>query len=485
MKKRLLSLVLSLVMVLSMTAGIAASAAYTPQYTAEAETLYELGLFRGTGTNADGTPIFSLQNKATRLQALIILIRLLGLEAEALATTEPNPFSDIPNNGTGAKYAAYAYSVGLTNGIGGGKFGNGDVTPAQFTTFVLRALGYDDKAGDFKVATAIAKGREIGLLSDDMLTTGGNTLLRDECVKINYNALKTAMKGTDKLLAEKLIDDGVLTKVAVQNSEILGGSVSLPLNASKLSTDEIEKAFPDVAYIGYGSVFRDDSFAQADLSPRMLLLSDKNVQAYCMGETGNMRKHKGTSNIGVDTGIYATIITVLDKDLHLLGYCVSPKVLSDGKLTFKTCYLDASEELAQLKQKAAQIARNTPKFDQSLVWCEAFVTANDNEYTIGGCPAYLEFDVEKLPASMKDFAYYSIYSGGDVMNVSAAWCHKNMNYLVNSKDYSPIIARGQKATVRNVHIEREGIVILYDGNKEPIGYTHLTGDMVRNDNLTQ
>ena len=84
---------------------------------------------------------------------------------------------------------------------------------------------------------------------------------------------------------------------------------------------------------------------------------------------------------------------------------------------------------------------------------------------------------------MKDFAYYSTYSGGDVMDVSAAWCHKNMNYLVNSKDYSPIIAREQVVAVRNIHIEREGIVILYDRNKEPIGYTHLTGDMVRHDNM--
>ena len=139
MKKRIVSLLLCLSMMVSM-AVIPAQADYTPKYTNEAETLYELGLFKDTGTNTDGTSVFSLQNKATRLQALIILIRLLGLEEAALATEVVNPFSDISNASVGAKYAAYAYAIGLTNGIGGGKFGNGDVTPAQFTESGVKPL---------------------------------------------------------------------------------------------------------------------------------------------------------------------------------------------------------------------------------------------------------------------------------------------------------------------------------------------------------
>ena len=97
MKKRFSAMLLSLVMAVSL-AVLPAQAAYEPQYTAEAETLYELGLFKGTGINADGTPVFSLENNATRLQALIMLIRLLGQEDEALATTAPNPFTDIDSS---------------------------------------------------------------------------------------------------------------------------------------------------------------------------------------------------------------------------------------------------------------------------------------------------------------------------------------------------------------------------------------------------
>ena len=77
MKKKLVSLLLCVVMLAS-TVVIPVQAAYTPQHTAQAETLYELGLFRGTGTNPDGTPIYALDKTATRMQGLIMLIRLLS-----------------------------------------------------------------------------------------------------------------------------------------------------------------------------------------------------------------------------------------------------------------------------------------------------------------------------------------------------------------------------------------------------------------------
>jgi hypothetical protein len=402
--KKFLSLIL--VLVLSMSLMTPAMAATTPKYTEEAETLYELGLFRGTGTNADGTPIFSLENNCTRLQALIILTRLLGLEDEALATTEPNPFTDIDNSGVGAKYVAYAYSTGLTNGIGEGKFGNTNVTPAQFTTFVLRALGYDDSKGDFKVSTAIEKGREIGLISDD-LTISGNTLLRDECVKINYNALKTAIKDSDKLLAEKLIEDGTLTEFNVQNSEILSKTIYVPYDSAnrRILGKDLKKAFPEGAFVKYGNIIRDASFEQIDFSPRNILLQDDAIKSYILDDfdpTSNAHMLREDTLVPVSFGGNASIITILDKDLHLIGYCVTSKNVPNSELEFKTCHLDNMKEIQEIKEKAIKISRSTPKFDESLVWCEVFVTEKDNEYTIGNCPAQLKFETEKLPEKMKD-----------------------------------------------------------------------------------
>ena len=59
-----------------------------------ARELYDLGLFQGTGTDANGQPVFSLDRTLTRQEAVIMLVRLLGKEAEALACGWPSPFAD-------------------------------------------------------------------------------------------------------------------------------------------------------------------------------------------------------------------------------------------------------------------------------------------------------------------------------------------------------------------------------------------------------
>ena len=64
-------------------------------YLSSAEALHDLGLFQGTGTNADGTPIYDLDKTPTRNQALIMLVRLLGKEAEAKAGAWDIPFTDV------------------------------------------------------------------------------------------------------------------------------------------------------------------------------------------------------------------------------------------------------------------------------------------------------------------------------------------------------------------------------------------------------
>ena len=107
--KKFLGLILALMMVLSMVP--AASAVATDKDSAEI--LYELGLFRGTGTNDDGTPIFDLQKTPTRNQAIIMLVRLLGKEEEALAGEWDLPFTDVVKGSTSYYYIGHAYANGL------------------------------------------------------------------------------------------------------------------------------------------------------------------------------------------------------------------------------------------------------------------------------------------------------------------------------------------------------------------------------------
>ena len=111
MKKRLLCMILTLVMIFSL---VPSAAAASNEATEAAETLYELGLFKGTGTNPDGTPIFDLDKTPTRNQAIIMLVRLLGKEEEAKAGTWKIPFTDVSD--AMRPYIGYAYTNGLIPG---------------------------------------------------------------------------------------------------------------------------------------------------------------------------------------------------------------------------------------------------------------------------------------------------------------------------------------------------------------------------------
>ena len=52
---KLISLLLCIIMLLSTC--VISNAAYEPAHTKDADTLYELGLFKGMGTDANGNPI--------------------------------------------------------------------------------------------------------------------------------------------------------------------------------------------------------------------------------------------------------------------------------------------------------------------------------------------------------------------------------------------------------------------------------------------
>ena len=216
MKKRLCLLIASLTLLLSVFT-VSASAAEV-QFEDEAEILHELGLFYGTGVNEDGSPVFALDKPATRMQGLIMLIRLLGEEEEALAYEGECPFTDV--SGNSAKYAAYAYSKGYTGGTSATTFGNGPLKSNAFLTFVLRALGYDDGEGDFTYSTAILLAEKLNLITRGEYVNGSATLYRDACVQIAYNALLTKPKGEQEKLVQLLLNEGAVEEAAVAATSI-------------------------------------------------------------------------------------------------------------------------------------------------------------------------------------------------------------------------------------------------------------------------
>lgn len=173
----------------------------------KAENLKELGLFQGVGTNADGSTNFDLERAPSRLEALVMLVRLLGKDAEAKACTEACPFEDVP--AWGQPYVAYAYNNGLTKGSSSTQFGMGDATASQYLTFVLRALGYDDTAGDFAWDDNTNISQAVGILPEGINTAN---FRRADVVSISYAAMVAKLKNSDTALSDKLISAGVFTQ---------------------------------------------------------------------------------------------------------------------------------------------------------------------------------------------------------------------------------------------------------------------------------
>ncbi|MPM42793.1 hypothetical protein SDC9_89464 [bioreactor metagenome] len=178
-------------------AAITILTAGAASYTSKADTLNKLGLFKG---NSNG---YDLDRESTRGEAATMLVRLLDKEKEALAESYTDPFTDIPS--WSAHYVGYLYANGLANGTSATTFSpDGKCDAAMYTVFVLRALGYTEKNGDFTYTGALDFASKAGLVNASLANK--NTFLRDDMVAISYTALSMHPKGTTTLtLLDQLV----------------------------------------------------------------------------------------------------------------------------------------------------------------------------------------------------------------------------------------------------------------------------------------
>lgn len=218
MKKRLLAVILALALALS---GIPAAWAADDAHTEAAQCLYELGLFQGVGTNADGTPDFALDRAPTRAEAVTMLVRLLGKEEEAKAGTWETPFTDVAD--WAKPYVGYAYANNLTTGTGATTFG-GDITvnATQYLTMVLRALGYSDKwEDDFQWDAAWGKADKVGLTHGEY-DENTTSFTRGDVAVISKSALTTPRlwKPESEQFFYVLFEEGVIIPEQVKASKL-------------------------------------------------------------------------------------------------------------------------------------------------------------------------------------------------------------------------------------------------------------------------
>lgn len=195
--------IIALLLVLALSLSIAPAAfAATDESLTAADRLYLLGLFEGTGIDAEGKPIYELDRAPTRHEAVTMLVRLLGKEEEALSGKWQTPFTDVVS--WAKPYVGYAYTNGLTDGIETAKFG-GDrsVTATEYLTFVLRALGYDS-AADFRWDAAWELSDSIGLTDGEYSAANNADFVRGDVAIISADALPTLMKDSTLTLYKSI-----------------------------------------------------------------------------------------------------------------------------------------------------------------------------------------------------------------------------------------------------------------------------------------
>ena len=195
-------------------AAMLTASAFAANYTNCADSLHEMGLFQGTqnGYDLDRTP--------TRAEAAVMLVRLLGKEAEAKALTYTAPFTDL--KGWEKPYVQYLYSNGLANGTNRTSFNpTGKCTAQMYAVFLLRALGYSDTA-DFSYANAIETAREQGIYDTGIINT--QNFLRDDAAAASYTVLSVSPKNSEGTLLDQLVSENAITEADAKRSQSLFSS---------------------------------------------------------------------------------------------------------------------------------------------------------------------------------------------------------------------------------------------------------------------
>ncbi len=203
-------------------------AANTTKAETQALALKQLGLFKGV-SDTD----FDLNRAPTRTEAIIMLIRVLGKETEALNGNWSHPFTDVDS--WADKYIGYAYENGLTKGISLTKFGTGNANSDMYLAFVLRALGYNDSTGDFAWNEPDRLAKSVGIIPSG---TDLTNFLRADVVLVSWSALESNLKDGSKTLAKKLENEAVFTSEDYSSAKQIAGTDKSQSSDDKKDNDK-------------------------------------------------------------------------------------------------------------------------------------------------------------------------------------------------------------------------------------------------------
>lgn len=191
-------------------------------YNAMADSLNAMGMFRGSDVPYGSG--YDLESAPTRIQGLVMFLRLLGEEQAALSYPGSGiTFADVPE--WALPYVAYAYDKGYTKGQEIDEqwrviFGSeAPLAARDYVTFLLRALGYTDGNG-FQWETAITDARGLGVLTEgeeEKLTN--QPFLRAQVAYLSFIVLSAHTAGGEgETLLNQLTTSGSVSAAAASSA---------------------------------------------------------------------------------------------------------------------------------------------------------------------------------------------------------------------------------------------------------------------------
>ena len=239
------TITLLLAFALSLALAVPALAYDEATATQRANELYTTGLFNGYGNDANGNPIFGLNDTATRAQGITMFVRVLGKgdEAQQNAAAYDLPFTDLPDWCRG--YVGYAYANKYTSGTSGTTFSPNDtLTANQFMTFCLRSLGYVE-GKDFYYTDPTGLAAKLGIIKQGEWQNNTTPFKRGDMVLMAYNTLYVAPSVMETLPAD---NNGKPSNNTTNLLPEKVGTTDFDADANMTLTDADGNTFADLEY---------------------------------------------------------------------------------------------------------------------------------------------------------------------------------------------------------------------------------------------
>lgn len=198
---------------LTITGPYSLAASNSTDFASRADALHEMDLFRGSSIG------YALESTASRAQGLVMFLRIMGLEDEALAYTGSHPFTDVPPSHWAYRYVAYAYHNGYTKGATATTFNpSGTISAKNYIAFMVRALHYDEGT-QFQYSSLLTDCVTLGLFTRAEVNTVTNgTFTRGRMAYLSYYSLFGTDQSTGTMLLDQLVASGAVTQAAADHA---------------------------------------------------------------------------------------------------------------------------------------------------------------------------------------------------------------------------------------------------------------------------